>query len=251
MSQAREVAILTYHSLDDSGATLSTPPRIFAAQMQSLHERGIQVSPLSQVWQVLHGQAGKEPLVVLTFDDGFRNVYEYGFPVLQYYGFPATVFLVTDYCGALNAWPGQPAAVERRPLLGWPEVREMSAAGISFGSHTRTHPDLRGVTREKIEEELVGSKQAIEDAIGRPVDTFAYPYGAANHWVRQLAQAHFTLACATTLGYVQPGSDPSALERIDMYYLRGLGLFRRLFLPDLKAYLYMRRLGRRLRPSPR
>src|SRR5262245_46670162 len=137
MSRRGEVAILTYHSLDDSGAVLSTPPRIFAAQMQSLHERGIRVIPLSEVGQALSGQAGPEPLLALTFDDGFRNVYEYGLPVLQRYGFAATVFLVTDYSGAANAWPGQPAAVERRPLLGWAEVKEMSGAGIAFGSHTQ------------------------------------------------------------------------------------------------------------------
>jgi peptidoglycan/xylan/chitin deacetylase (PgdA/CDA1 family) len=251
MARRGDVAILTYHSLDDSGAVLSTPPRIFAAQMQLLHERGIRVIPLSEVCQALSGQAGTEPLLALTFDDGFRNVYEYGLPVLQRYGFPATVFLVTDYCGALNAWPGQPASVERRPLLSWAEVREMSVAGIAFGSHTRTHPDLRRMTRQEIEEELVGSKQAIEDTIGRAVDALAYPYGAANQMVRHLAQTHFALACSTTLGSVRLGSDPFALERIDMYYLRRLRLFRRLFLRDLNAYLYVRRLGRSLRPSTR
>lgn len=251
MSYSGRVAILTYHSLDDSGAVLSTPPRLFAAQMQSLHERGIQVIPLSAVGQALQAQAGSQLLLALTFDDGFRNVYEYGLPILQQYGFPATVFLVTDYCGALNAWPGQSPAVERRPLLGWAEVRAMSAAGIAFGSHTRTHPDLSSMTQQGIESELLGSKQAIEDAIGRPVDAFAYPYGVTNQRVRRLAQTHFALACSTTLGYVRLHSDPFALERIDMYYLRRPQLFRRLFSPELNAYLSVRKIGRALRSSLR
>src|SRR5258705_12916771 len=142
--------------------------------MQLLHERGIRVIPLSEVCQALSGQAGTEPLLVLTFDDGFQNVYEDGLPILQRYGFPATVFLVTDYCGKLNSWPSQPAAIAHQQLLQWAEIKEMSAAGLSFGSHTRTHPDLRTVTPEAAEDEIVTSKKAIEDALGQTVDTFAY-----------------------------------------------------------------------------
>ena len=247
MPHCRGIAILTYHSLDDSGAVLSTPPHVFAAQMRILHERGIRVVPLSEVRHILGSTALREPLVALTFDDGFRNAYEYGLPVLQRYGFTATVFLVTDYCAATNSWPSQPPSVERRPLLRWAEVREMSTAGVAFGSHTRTHPDLRMLARQQVKEELVGSQRAIEDATGRAVEAFAYPYGAYNHTVKHLAQTHFALACSTTLSLVRPGSDLFALERLDMYYLRRLTLFRRLFSREMDAYLLLRRKLRDLR----
>jgi len=241
------IAILTYHSLDDSGAVLSTPPYVFTVQMQILHERGIRVIPLSEVRHILGSTARHEPLVALTFDDGFRNVYEYGLPILQRYGFTATVFLVTDYCDGMNSWPGQPPSVERRPLLRWAEVKEMSAAGVAFGSHTRTHPDLRTLAGQQVEGELVGSKQAIEDATGRAVEMFAYPYGAYNHTVKHLAQTHFALACSTTLSFVRPGSDLFALERLDMYYLRRPALLGRLFSQEVTVYLLLRRKLRDLR----
>jgi hypothetical protein len=59
--------------------------------------------------------------------------------------------------------------------------------------------------------------------------------------VRERARAHFSLACGTTLGYVGVGSDPFALERLDMYYFQRPALFRRLFAPDVRTYIGMRR----------
>lgn len=117
----------------------------------------------------------------------------------------------------------------------------MSAAGIAFGSHTRTHPDLTTLTRGDAEEELIASKTAIEDAISRPVDALAYPYGAYDHRIKGLAQTHFALACSTTLGFVRPGSDLFALERLEMYYLRRPMVFQRLFSPEVGVYVRLRR----------
>jgi peptidoglycan/xylan/chitin deacetylase (PgdA/CDA1 family) len=247
MTNIQAVTILTYHSLDDSGSVLSTPPRVFAEQMQILSQQGVKVVPLDMLGPMLGSTFPSKPLVAITFDDGFRNVYEHGFPVLQRFGFAGTVFLVTDYCGKTNDWPCQPHWVERRPILGWTEVREMSMNGIAFGSHTRTHPDLRELPPRQIEEELVVSKGTIEDALGRPVDMFAYPYGTYNETVKHLVQSHFSLSCTTTLGFVKPGSDPLALERVDMYYLRHPMLFKHLFSREMGAYIHLRSCLRSLR----
>ena len=202
---------------------------------------------LSDVADEIRTCSNRESKVVLTFDDGFRNVYEHALPVLQTYGFPATVFLVTDYCEKTNSWPGQTVRIEEEPLLRWREIQEMSRAGISFGSHTRTHPDLRKLSTEEAEEELASSKKAIADATGRPIDTLAYPYGAYDAAVRNLARQHFRLACSTHLGFVKRDSDLFALERIEMYYFQSALLFRHLFSPATGAYLGVRKQLRRLR----
>jgi peptidoglycan/xylan/chitin deacetylase (PgdA/CDA1 family) len=240
------IAILAYHSLDDSDSVLSTPPGVFAEQMRILHGLGLKVISLGQVPDERAHQRA-EKAVVITFDDGFRNVYEHALPVLQEYRFPATVFLVTDYCEKTNSWPGQPPSITRQPLLRWSQVREMSEAGLAFGSHTCTHPDLRRLPSQTAERELASSKKIIEDRTGRPADTFAYPYGSYDGDVMRLARAHFQLACSTILGFVKPQSDPFALERLDMYYLQSPALFRRLFSPALSAYIGVRRSLRRLR----
>src|SRR5215470_603768 len=159
MTRTGRIAILTYHSLDDRGSVISVAPRVFAEHMRILHESNIKVISLSEVPNLQEPATAGDPCVILTFDDGFQNVYKHGLPILQRYGFPATVFLVTDYCGKLNAWPSQPAAIAHQQLLGWAEIKEMNAAGFSFGSHTRTHPDLRSVTLEIAKDEIVTSKK--------------------------------------------------------------------------------------------
>jgi peptidoglycan/xylan/chitin deacetylase (PgdA/CDA1 family) len=106
---------------------------------------------------------------------------------------------------------------------------------------------LTTVSESDAEEEIVGSKKAIEDALGCPVATFAYPYGAFHDSVRQLAMSHFTLACSTTLGFVDSSSDVFVLERLDMYYFQRVSLMRHLFSPAVGGYVRTRRIMRGLR----
>ena len=242
--------ILTYHSLDDSGSILSVAPRVFAEHMRLLHEAAVSTLTLPAAAQALRGGQGPPArAVVLTFDDGFENFYEHAYPVLRRYGLTATVFLVTGYCDKDNAWPGQPATVERRPLLRWAQVKEMSGAGMAFGAHSRTHPDLTRLSSEGAEGEMLASKRAIEEALKRPVEGFAYPYGAYNEAVKRLAAAHFPLACSTRLDFAGLGSDLHALERLDMYYLQHPRLFRLLLSGKARTYIRLRRWARAVRPA--
>jgi peptidoglycan/xylan/chitin deacetylase (PgdA/CDA1 family) len=247
MAHSSSCAILTYHSIDDSGSVLSLSPQTFAAQMRILADVGVDVLSLGELERRASGKGAAGRAIAITFDDGFRNVYEQAFPVLRQYGFPATVFLVTDYCGGMNSWPSQPANIMRQHLLSWTQIKEMSQAGITFGSHTRTHAKLTEVSARTTEDELIGSKRAIENALGSPVETFAYPYGTYDEQVRELARKHFSLACATTLGFVRPESDRHALERLDMYYFQRAILMRHLFSPAVDGYVRARGIMRDLR----
>lgn len=207
---------------------------MFAAQMEALAASGARVVRLAEL------RSAPGPAVALTFDDGFENFAEAAAPVLARCGFPATVFLVTDHCGRQNDWSGQWTAVPRLPLMGWSRIQELSAAGIEFGAHTATHPDLSGLELGRAREEILTSKRRIEEATGRPVESFAYPYGAMNPQVRRLVAEHFRAGCSTRLGYVGDNSPPEALERLDVYYLAWPGLFKRLFGLAARSYLGLR-----------
>jgi peptidoglycan/xylan/chitin deacetylase (PgdA/CDA1 family) len=233
------VPILTYHSIDRSGSVISTAPEVFARQMEYLHRNGYRVLSLSEFVSALTDN--HTPLVktvALTFDDGFHNFFSEAFPVLERYGFRATVFLVTDFCGGHNDWAGNPPELPRSRLLGWSEIKELDRYGIEFGSHTRTHPDLTRIFEEEIFDELVESKQAIEDALGKEAASFAYPFGRFNREARHLAGRYFKAACSTSLGKVQFGSDLFSLERIDTYYLSNQKIFEKL--SDRSFDLYMK-----------
>ena len=239
-------AILTYHSLDASGAVVSLRPEIFRQHIRSLLVQGIAVVSLEDILGPRRSEE-TQPAVALTFDDGFADFSPQAFPWLLQYAFPATVFLVSGYCGKTNDWPSQPPGLGGRALLGWSEIEELSRQGIEFGAHSVTHPDLTRLPLAAAREEILSSRKQIEDRVGRPVKAFAYPYGAESRPLRELVAEHFNRGCSTRLGYLRPDSPRESLERIDVYYLRNRFWFRRLFGASTTRYLKVRAALRSLR----
>lgn len=254
MNRARatnhKALILTYHSIDNSGSVVSTSPETFQRQMQYLSEASFNVISLNAIMDCLHEN---RPLpsraLAITFDDGYENVYTEAFPVLEKYGFGATGFLITDYCGKHSDWPGNSPSFERRPLLSWSEIEEMRRHGFDFGAHTATHPDLTRVSIQQAEREITGSKAEIEDRLGVEARCFAYPYGKYNSEVQEIVRTQFLGACSTKLGKVRSDCDPHALRRIDMYYLSHPALFSALSANLLEWYLGVRQVLREIKGS--
>lgn len=171
------VPILMYHSISNEQETVhpyyrvNISPKIFADHIRFLSEAGYKTIALSEVHETtdkLSDGSKTDKTVVLTFDDGFQDFYTEAFPVLRRYGFSATVFLSTAYVSS--------RPFKGKPCLSWDEIRELHQEGISFGSHTHTHPQLRDQPPATIREELKRSKQIIEDSIGSLVTAFSYPY---------------------------------------------------------------------------
>ena len=238
MSGGRSV-ILTYHSLDDSESVISIPPALFRRQMEFLAASGIPVVPLDQA---LHRPGS----IAITFDDGFCNLLDHAVPVLERLRLPATIFVVSEYCGRNNNWPSQPHGVPDLPLLSWDKLSALPPL-ISLGAHTMTHPDLRRLSAEECERELCVCQGQIEQHLGRPVRCLAYPYGASSPQVRSLADRHFELAVGTSLRFLSTRSSRLDLPRIDAYYLRGWFSLERLFTESGSLYIGFRSLLRDVR----
>ena len=242
------IPILMYHDLDSQRSPVSISPRSFSSQMQWLSQNDYTVLSLSTLAQMLNQ---KEPLpsrsVVITFDDGFASFYQYAFPILTEYQFPATVFLVSDYCSRDNAWPTQPASIPVRPLMTWQQIFEIERHGIGIGAHTASHPYLDQLDYANAEREMLDSKHKIEDEIGRAVDHFAYPYGANNETVKRIAQSIFSAICTTEQGRVQAGDNPLHLKRIEALYVNYPFFFRQQWRNSFSLYLAMRQHIRTLR----
>ena len=166
-------AILTYHSLDDSSSVISIAPSLFQQQMEFLAASGIPVVPLDQ--------ASQHPgCVAITFDDGYRNLLDCAIPVLELHRLPATIFVVSEYCGRRNNWPGQPRGrVPDLPLLSWDELSALPPL-IALGAHTMTHPNLIRQSPEECKRELRECQDKIQQRTGKPVRWLAYPYGASS-----------------------------------------------------------------------
>lgn len=233
--QSLRLPILMYHSLSDNPENgvaayykTNTDPLVFRQQMRYLAAEGYKTMELTQVIARLqNGRPFGEKTVVITFDDGFKDFYTHGFPVLKEHGFSATVFLPTAFI-----------AEDRRSFnniecLTWPEIREMKTAGIEFGSHTVNHPQLINLARQEIERELAESKVQIERQLGESVSLFSYPYAFPQEkrsFTRDfrdlLIQSGYACCVTTALGRVRTGDDPYRLKRLPANSLDDPALFR-------------------------
>jgi len=217
------IPILMYHSVTDEDQSsvrpyykTTTAPSVFRAQMELLHRNGYETLTPAQAIEFARSVVRQgEKNVVITFDDGFQDFYRTAFPVLNGFGFTATVYLPTAFIG------DSPGYFKGRPCLTWTEVRELQDHGISFGSHTVNHPQLRTLDRNAISSEIVESKRTIEDKTGRPVDSFAYPYAFPqtdspfkSMLKGLLAEAGYKSGVCTAVGRVTRKSDPYFMERI-------------------------------------
>ena len=176
-------AIVTFHSIDNSGSVISFPPAAFRRQIERLAESGIPVVPLEQV-------TATPGSIALTFDDGYGNLLDHAVPALVQYLLPATVFVVSRYCGTPNQWPGQPSTIPKLSLLGWRDLAALPPQ-ITVGAHTATHPRLDTVTKGTCESELRTCKEEIEQRLGRDVRSLAYPYGVSSQHARNMREPLF------------------------------------------------------------
>ena len=177
------VSVLCYHRFGTRGSRLNVTSAAFEAQMEFLARNGYNVIPLSRLATFLEGREALPPkTVVITIDDGYRSAFEIAWPILRKFGFPATVYLYSDFIGAGDA-------------LSWAQMQELSASGlIDIQPHSKTHANLTlrlpGETearyRERIRREVDVPVAAIRDRLATPSFSYAYPYGDVNEHVIEL-----------------------------------------------------------------
>lgn len=159
--------------------------------------------------------AAKGRSLVLTFDDGYEEIYQNAFPVLKETGFRAIVFVVSDLIGRTNIWDDEYGLPQRR-LLSAEQIKEMHRYGIQFGSHSRTHARLSRLPEASLRREVADSKHFLEDLLGTEVSSFSYPWGETDLRVRRaVAEAGYQTAFTTEEGF-NFWNDPLALRRVNV-----------------------------------
>lgn len=199
------IPVLNYHVVENnSNNPIAISIEDFDRQMTFLHQHGYTcITPDQLLTSIQTNIPLPDKSVLITFDDGYQNVYTNAFPILKKYGFTATVFIVTDVVGN-DKW-----------YLTWEQVKEMREAGLVFGSHTLSHVDLTSVFPAEALFQLEKSKDGIEWRLKTPVTYLAYPGGAYNRQIIDLVrQAGYKAAFTVDFGRVGEASDIYALERI-------------------------------------
>ncbi|MDQ7029767.1 MAG: polysaccharide deacetylase family protein [Ardenticatenia bacterium] len=234
-SRTVRVPILMYHyiSTPPPGADryrrdLSVPPDVFRAQMGYLKAQGYQtVSLRDLVYALTRGTPLPPRPIVITFDDGYRDNYENAFPVLKELGFTGTFFVLT---GPID---------QNNPIyMTWDQLREMRAAGMEIGVHSRDHVELRGRSYEYLVWQVLGASQAVERQLGFRPEVFSYPSGLYDQrTVEVVRSAHFWAAVTTRGGITHRTENLLTLRRVRVRGTWGVAEF-------AQALAYWEKAGR-------
>jgi peptidoglycan/xylan/chitin deacetylase (PgdA/CDA1 family) len=302
-------AIIEYHRICPLDQIVGDPNLVLSPETFEKHVKYLsakyEILSLDQMAEYI--QLRKRPpktAAVLTFDDGYRDLFLYAYPILERYKLPATIFLISGYVGSedLFWWDKISHAIfqtsitqlnlegigkywirdqleksvanksiltklkespesrrntlieklldicqvdtnelGRKVNLSWNEIKEMDRKGIKFGAHSISHPRLPELSLERANDEIVGSKHAVEENLGKEVTSFSYPYGQQNSEVINLVkEAGFRCAVTDLIPYrrVCVEDNVYCLQRIpgvqDLNKLKGMLCG---FVGDAQAYL--------------
>ena len=242
MNIRKQVPILMYHSVSDRAnqryRTWNVPPTLFAQQLAYLQDEGYTPITVTQLATAIADRRARLPErpVALTFDDGLADFLTGALPILAAQQFTATLYVTTGYIGGTSRWLA-PEGEGERPMLTWAQLRDIVAEGIECGGHSHTHVALDLLAPAAARDEIVRCKTLLEDQLGRPVDTFAYPFGYFSLPVRRMVRAAgYSSACAILYGPSATTDDPFALAR-------------QIITPDLSMAEFAARLTARLWPG--
>jgi peptidoglycan/xylan/chitin deacetylase (PgdA/CDA1 family) len=216
----RAPVMLMYHAVGRPGERASrfiVPIRRFERQMAWLDSRGYRIMALSELLECRRRHTlPPARSVVITFDDGYADNYALALPVLRGRRFPATFFLVSGAVGGTNAWDAG-GALAGRALMSWEQAGELLRHGMAVGSHTRSHPVVPDLSPADREGELRGARLDLEQALGRPIATFAYPFGRMDDaTATAVEQAGYEAACCSRSGANDPAVPQFGLRRLEV-----------------------------------
>ena len=206
---AAGATLLIYHRVGGGTADeLDVDAASFASQLDAL--AGRDVLSLDAALDRLDADDPRSSLV-LTFDDGFEDVYRNAWPLLRDRGLPFTVYLATAYMGAAMRWEGSTAIGEAGRGLSWGQLAEMVGSGLcTVGNHTHTHARPEALTPD----ELDRCTATIESRLGVTPRHFTYPWGVAVPCMETELRRRFRSASTGELGRNLPGADPMRLRRV-------------------------------------
>ena len=221
----RSLAILGYHKIGEPPpggwqTWFYVPEEIFVGHLSYLREHGWQVIDLLAFFRgITAPESLPERAALLTFDDGYRSMRTVVLPWLLRFGYPAVLFVPTDYIGGFN---GFDAGYEpEEPICDWDDLRELERLGVSIQSHGASHRSFSKLSLPEQKEELARSKTTLEAGLEKPVEVFSYPYGDGGTEPRStgkaLEQAGYQAACLYKGG-------PNSLPIVEPYRLTRLAL---------------------------
>ncbi|MFC4653627.1 polysaccharide deacetylase family protein [Rheinheimera marina] len=223
--------ILQYHHVSTSTPrSTSVTPAEFRSHLQYLKDHQYQVIGLDQlIAQLSSGQEPAANAVVITFDDGYDNIYLQAHPILQQFDFPYTVFL-------------SPALIDRHegPVMSWQQIKQLQDDGVIIANHSSYHDHLakpqanesQADWLKRVKADIELAQQQLEQQLGIKHKWLAYPYGEFSETLEQLVSQSGYIGIGQQSGAVGLAS---SMTRLPRYPSSGQYAALKHFAPKLKT----------------
>jgi peptidoglycan/xylan/chitin deacetylase (PgdA/CDA1 family) len=233
-SASAKFAIFVLHSVSRADSDMAVSPARLREQLAALTDAGYRCVDFGDVLTAVStGRPFAHPSFALTFDDGYRNVFEQGLPILEAFNATATLFVTVNLVEKKVAPPwysSDPALLkeyrdhaDQFQPLDWQQLRELQRSNrVRIGSHSMNHPLMGRLSDSQLRRELRDSKTILEDRLGAPVAWFAYPFGVKTYGAYSdgtetaLREIGYTASCTSEIGRARIGSGPFLLPRMSL-----------------------------------
>lgn len=220
-----QIPVLNYHHVHDGPDDFfRTSTELLRRQMVMLLSEGYTPIGPSRLAE-LAGETVSDRFAMVTFDDAYVDFREHAWPILNALSIPVTLFAISEYIGGWNEWDTLRWAPHRH--LDGDALRQLHAEGVVIGSHSRTHRPLARSWGSALTRELLGSQRALEEIVGAPVRTLAYPGGHHSWRIRRAARAVYDLGFATDADASRATCDRYRIPRFDPCFCGDPDVFRR------------------------
>ena len=206
-----KIPVLLYHSISDDNSRMSLKVNIFENQIKYLKNNGYTSINFNEIDQSAKKQ------IIITFDDGYKDILVNALPILKKYDFKATCFFVTNLIGQDNSWDINKKNFSKKEIMNINDINNWISSGMHVGSHSHNHLDLTKISEKSLLKELEFSKKILEDKFNTINDIFCYPYGKVNQNVYALTKKIYSKAVTTNRSrYDLKKHNSHLIPRIDM-----------------------------------
>ena len=205
------IPVLSYHSISEDTCNISLSTKIFENQIIFLKKLGYKSINFDEI------NPNKKNQIIITFDDGYKDILINALPILKRHNFKATCFFVTNQIGKNNLWDDKKEKFTIKKIMSDDDIKKWSDSGMSVQSHSHNHFDLTKLSNNEIIKELETSKKYFKDKFNIETDVFCYPFGKVNQNVYDLTKKNYKNAVTTNRSrYNINKHNPLLIPRIDM-----------------------------------
>lgn len=186
------IPILMYHSISDDNKNNSVSIKNFDNQMKLLKKLSYKSFNLKDLDRINDNKS-----FILTFDDGYENIFLNAMPIIKKYNFKATCFVVSNLIGQLNYWDRNESHYSKLKLMNKEQITEWIKNGFEVGSHTHEHKNLVDLKNQDLVYQISYPIEFIKKNFNEKIVSFAYPYGSYNQASKDIVKNKYKYAVTT------------------------------------------------------